>query len=305
MNDARNPAGSASGPAVDPVPLPVVPSIPAVPDFMDLEVPDYAYMFGFIQADGHLQPGPGQKGRLSVEIGFRDLHILEAFARLTPYYSRIRERSRDTNFSPGHRSVVWTLCSLEARTTLNRLGMPYGKKSRDIAPPTAPFSVGAYLRGILDADGAVGFTGQGFPYVALATSSTAIARFYAEYAKRITGADRTVARNRRDQVYNILYCKEEAQALALDLYPAGALCLRRKQEAAESLRHWVRPQGMRKVTRRRWEDWEDEVLLSGVTLAAAARQLERSLSSCQLRQWRLRNGIAPAPLPREGAASGR
>ena len=36
-------------------------------EFMDLTVPEYAYMFGFLQADGHLAKGTGQKGRLTVE----------------------------------------------------------------------------------------------------------------------------------------------------------------------------------------------------------------------------------------------
>ncbi|MFF1479315.1 hypothetical protein ACFVYD_17430 [Streptomyces sp. NPDC058301] len=51
--------------------------------FMDLEDPRYAYMFGFLQADGHLAQGTGQKGRLTVEISYRDIGILEEFRRLT------------------------------------------------------------------------------------------------------------------------------------------------------------------------------------------------------------------------------
>ncbi|MFD0069102.1 hypothetical protein ACFV99_34715 [Streptomyces sp. NPDC059944] len=54
------------------------------PGFKDLEVPDYAYMFDFLQADGHLSKGPGQKGRLRVELNTRDVGILREFQRLTP-----------------------------------------------------------------------------------------------------------------------------------------------------------------------------------------------------------------------------
>ncbi|MEU2548641.1 hypothetical protein ABZ618_24930 [Streptomyces roseolus] len=44
--------------------------------FMGLEDPEYAYMFDFLQADGHLAQGPGQKGKLTVEINACDAHIL-------------------------------------------------------------------------------------------------------------------------------------------------------------------------------------------------------------------------------------
>ncbi|WP_308402299.1 hypothetical protein [Streptomyces telluris] len=138
--------------------------------FMDLEGPRYAYMFGFLQADGHLQAGTGQKGRLTVEISHRDIGILRAFQQLCPYNSTITERTRATNFSASHHSAIWTLCALEARDRLVELGIPYGKKSTRITPPPVPFSRRDYLRGIIDADGAVGFTSQGLPFVSLATT---------------------------------------------------------------------------------------------------------------------------------------
>ncbi|MFJ4340469.1 hypothetical protein [Streptomyces sp. NPDC088915] len=105
--------------------------------FMNLEVPGCAYMFGFLQTDGHLARGTGRKGRPSVEIKVRDAHILYEFQRLTPYYSSITERVRTTNFAEQHHSATWTLCALEARTTINELGIPYGKKSRIIRPPAS------------------------------------------------------------------------------------------------------------------------------------------------------------------------
>ncbi|MEV6021239.1 hypothetical protein [Streptomyces sp. NPDC051997] len=74
------------------------------PAFMDLEVPDYAYMFGFLQADGHLSKGTGQKGRVSVELSARDVGILREFQRLTPYNSSITGRTRTTNFAASHES---------------------------------------------------------------------------------------------------------------------------------------------------------------------------------------------------------
>ncbi|GAA3088199.1 hypothetical protein ACFQ0X_19945 [Streptomyces rectiviolaceus] len=263
--------------------------------FMDLEVPDYAYMFGFLQADGHLQQGPGQKGRLTVEINVRDIEILRAFQRLTPYNSTISERTRDTNFSEAHHSATWSLCSLEARTRINQLGLPYGRKSKKIAPPRVEFSRRDYLRGVIDADGSVGYTSQGFPFISLTTASTAVGVYLCRYARMLTGAERLIKRNTRDEIYNISYEKEPAMQLAADLYYPGCLSLERKQMKAEALASWVRPAGMKVSPKRRWKEWEDQILLDLCSPTAAAEALGRTVQSCNLRHWRLRNGQVPLP----------
>ncbi|WP_445528293.1 hypothetical protein [Streptomyces cyslabdanicus] len=263
---------------------------------MDLMVPKYAYMFGFLQADGHLYQGAGRKGRLSVEINARDVDLLHAFRKLTPYYSRIAERTRSTNFAETHRSAVWTLCSLEARTKLNELGLPYGRKSKTISPPDGHFSERDYLRGVIDADGSLGHTKQGWPFIALTTASTAIGAYLCCYAQQVTGAGRTLKRNTRDGIYNVLYTKENAQRLAADLYYEGCLALQRKKTAADSLSMWVRPADMRVAPeRRRWAAWEDHVLLRLNNDTAAAEQLKRTEKSCSIRLWRLRTGRVPMP----------
>lgn len=264
--------------------------------FMDLEVPEYAYMFGFLQADGHLRQGPGQKGRLSVEINVRDIEILHEFQRLTPYNSTISERTRATNFAESHHSAIWSLCSLEARTTINQLGLPYGRKSKKITPPRVEFSRRDYLRGVIDADGSVGYTGQGFPFVSLTTASTAVGVYLCRFARMLTGAERIIQRNARDGIYNIVYTKEAAMKLVADLYYPGCLALERKQTAAASLAVWVRPTDMRVAPeRRRWKEWEDRVLLEQGTPAAGAEALGRTAQSCNLRLWRLRSGRVPMP----------
>ncbi|MGW8764629.1 LAGLIDADG family homing endonuclease [Streptomyces sp. NPDC055815] len=106
------------------------------------------------------------------------------------------------------------------------------------------FSRRDYLRGVIDADGSVGFTGQGFPFVSLTTASTAIGAYLCHYAKRITGASRQIRRNSRDGIYNVLYTKEAAVQLAAHLYYPGCLALQRKKSAAASLIEWVRPAEM-------------------------------------------------------------
>ncbi|MBK5990849.1 LAGLIDADG family homing endonuclease [Streptomyces microflavus] len=268
----------------------------ATSSFMDLEDPRYAYMFGFLQADGHLASGTGRKGRLTVEIGVRDIAILREFQQLTPYNSSITERVRSTNFAEQHHSATWTLCDLEARTRINGLGLPYGRKSKRITPPRVEFSRRDYLRGIIDADGSVGHTGQGLPFVSLTTASAAVGAYLCRYAKVVTGAARQIGRNARDGVYNVVYTKEAAVQLAEHLYYPGCLSLARKRTAATSLASWERPATMRvRPPGRRWRPWEDRVLLALDDDTASAAELGRSKASCSVRLWRLKTGQVPRP----------
>lgn len=269
---------------------------PNADQFMDLTLPEYAYMFGFLQADGHLHQGPGRKGRLSLEISARDIDLLRRFQELTPYYSSISGRTRSTNFAETSHTAVWTLCSLKARTLINELGLPYGSKSKDIHPPRSEVSHRDYLRGLIDADGSVGYTSKGFPFVSLTTASTAIGTYLCRYAKGITGAERAIKRNARDNIYNVLYMMELAQKLAAHLYYPGCLSLERKRSAADSLVTWRRPGNMRAAhTQRRWTDAEDRVLLKLNSPKLAAQALGRTAQSCNLRLWRLRTGQVPKP----------
>ncbi|MDX3643910.1 LAGLIDADG family homing endonuclease [Streptomyces sp. MB09-02B] len=263
---------------------------PSAHEFMDLTVSEYAYMFGFLQADGHLYQGEGRKGRLTVELSVQDIDLLYRFKYLTPYNSRVTERVRSTNFADSHHSATWSLCSLEARTKLNQLGLPYGRKSKTIAPPRVAFSRRDYLRGLIDADGAVGYTGSGWPFICLATASTAIVAFVRSYAQEITGVERLARRNTRDEIYNITFEKEAAQELTADLYYPGCLSLGRKQVKADSVSHWARPADMRIVnSRRAWTAYEDRMVLDQDDIVAVATELGRTENSCRRRRWRLRN----------------
>ncbi|MFC7911624.1 LAGLIDADG family homing endonuclease [Streptomyces nigra] len=269
---------------------------PIADQFMDLTVPQYAYMFGFLQADGHLSGEPRRRGRLTVEIGARDIDLLREFQKLTPYNSSITERTRSTNFSAIHTSAVWCVCSLEARTKINQLGLPYGHKSRTITPPSVAFSGRDYVRGVIDADGSVGCTSQGSPFVSLTTSSTAVATYVSSYVKDITGADRTLKRNRRDDVYNILYTKEAAQQLAAHIYYQGCLSLDRKRSAAHSLGRWTRPASMKhRPPRIQWTPEMDRILLAAPTITHAAAELGYSSTPCRRRRWNLLHGVVPLP----------
>jgi hypothetical protein len=261
--------------------------------FMDLEIPEYAYMFGFLQMDGHLARDTGRKGRLTVEISARDESVLHQFQRLTPYPSSLTTRTRTTNFSSAHTSTIWTLCALEARERLAALGLPYGRKSAIVRPPRVPFARRDYVRGLIDADGSVGHTAEGLPFISLATASTAIATYLCFYVRQTTGTERRTRRNARDGVYNVAYMRETAVELARHLYYPDALALERKHASAQRIAAWVRPDGIAKrPPSRRWRPHEDRALLEIGDPATAAHRLGRSTASCGMRLWRLRNGHA-------------
>ncbi|MEW2119097.1 LAGLIDADG family homing endonuclease [Streptomyces sp. NPDC005474] len=263
--------------------------------FMDLKDPDYAYMFGFLQADGHLSQQSRQRGRLTVEINARDIDILRKFQKLTPYNSTISARTRTTNFAENSHTAIWTLCSLEARSKLNELGLPYGRKSRTIAPPHGKFSSRDYLRGVIDADGSVGYS-QSYPFISLTTASTPIMAYMCSYAEELTGAERRLQRNQRDGIYNIMYITEAAKSLVTHLYYPGCLALARKQTAAASVTAWKRPAGSKpRPPRIEWSQQMDRTLLAAPTIADAAAILGYSWSACQVRRSKLLHGRVTLP----------
>ncbi|MER7845601.1 LAGLIDADG family homing endonuclease [Kitasatospora sp. NPDC096077] len=256
--------------------------------FFDLERPEHAYMFAFLQADGHLTEQSRNRGRLSVELSARDAPILEEFQRLCPYNSTISYRTRTTNFKADHTSVTWTVCAREFREELQALGLPVGRKSEIVAPPSVPFSQRDYLRGLIDADGSVGLTAQGLSFISLTTQSDAIASFFVGCAEELSGAGRRIfRRNSRDGIYNIVYTREEAVAIANALYYAQCLSLPRKLSGAAQAATWCRPTGMKRVNRRSWTKAEDDILVAAPSIRAAARQLGRTEQSCNLRRWRI------------------
>lgn len=263
---------------------------PAKP-FFDLEVPAHAYLFGLLQADGAHSQGQRNSGCVSLELKAEDEELLRQIVHLCPWYSSVHHRYRDTNFVQGHRSVVWTLCSWDARVELAALGLPPGRKALRTRPPTQAMSERDYLRGLMDGDGSVGFTGAGRPFASFVTASEAMARYWELCVLRLTNARRQSNPTSRDGVYNPMVQNEPARDLATYLYRNGDLALRRKAVLAGQVAAWERPAGMRKqAARRRWTNAEDAVLATNARTTDLAVRLGRSPNSVATRRWRLRRG---------------
>jgi hypothetical protein len=261
-------------------------------DHFDLRIPELAYLLGFLQGDGHMQKYTRNRGRISVEIQVGDLSLLEGFQAVLPVYSSIHTRIRDTNFKDGYTSAIWRLYDQDVRTCLSTLGLPYGPKSRVVEVPSEPFSEPDYFRGFLDADGSLGFTSCGFPFVSWCTTSPSMAKGLETFLFGITGKQKATNPNTRDQAYNIMVTKEDAQDVAKCLYYEGCFALERKAKAARAIQGWVRPATMKKVTwaRKRWTPEEDRFVLSH-PVQDSVKELNRTKRSIQVRLSRLRKRI--------------
>jgi hypothetical protein len=219
-------------------------------------------MLGFMQADGHLQMNSRNRGKLSIEIGEKDADILYQFKKLVGCVSHIRKRTRNTNFKDNYTSISWTVHDLGFRTAINEAGVPYGPKSSIIKPPDSDHVKRDYWRGIIDADGSVGITGLGFPFISLVTSSTFLAESFFDLIEEHCGYRPNVKPNKRDGIRNIIIAKEKAQALIQYLYADSCIGLKRKAILAKQALKWKRPENFRSIDVIRWSEKEVAYVLS-------------------------------------------
>ena len=257
---------------------------------LNLNEPAVAYMFGFLQADGHLYANSRNRGKLTLELNSEDRWIVEQFALLVPFYSSIKQRTRTTNFQENHRSVVWAVHNRSFREALIDSGIPAGRKSDIIAVPLGEYSQRDYFRGIVDADGSLGITGMGFPFVSIITTSTNLAVSYNEFLREQFGCRKKIQRNNRDNVFNITVMKEDAQALAATLYYDGCLALPRKQAKVPAILSWQRPAGMKQKFYQDWCEAQDRFILTH-PINEAALHLGRTEQSIKMRLWRLKSKV--------------
>lgn len=254
---------------------------------LDLNNPIHAYLYGFIQTDGHLSQETRNRGKLRIEISIKDVDVLEQLSYAIPCNSKISFRTRNTNFADEKLFASLTVCEKRFRDELIELGMVYGKKSDKIKVPCRSFSEIDYFRGIIDGDGSLGFTANQFPFLSLCIASEKIAVAYEAFTRKITGKEKTLNRNSRDRVYNISLFKEDAQHVAATLYYKGCVAIPRKKSLALEIQLWKRPETMKRVLNKKfWTDEQDNFILSN-TIEESAFALKRTPQSIKMRLWRL------------------
>lgn len=263
--------------------------------YINLKVPEYSYFFGFAQTDGSLSSPKKfpNKGKFQIEINGKDLHILKSFKNLFPsVYSSIKKRVRNTNFKNNHTSYVWVISNKSFRDEINKLGIPYGKKSEIIYPPKTDFCERDYVRGLIDGDGSLGITARNVPFVSFTVKSEKLKDYLLDVIEKIAEERKRVNRNTRDNIYNIMINRERAQDFIKYLYYPECLCLKRKLKSAKTALKWKRPKGLIRILNKKfWDKIQDEYILKH-KIDESCNYLKRTRRSIGMRLWRLRNNKA-------------
>ena len=259
-----------------------------------------SYILGLFQADGHLHKTGCSSGCFTISLQKRDRPLLEEVRTRVPFPIGLHDYVVDTNFKQNYEHGVLSCASKEACAWINDLGVPYGRKSEIVAPPTIPFSEPDYYRGIIDGDGSLGLTAKGRikPFLSIVTASEALKVGYVEFLRGITGKGKKLNRNKRDNVYNICLYTEDAQKATSVLYYPGCFAMPRKLEKAEDVMGWVRPAEMRVVEERNEWTQEEDRIVRKYPVETAAQILGRSCSSVANRRFRLRQVTSTEPFCR-------
>ncbi|MFJ1460723.1 hypothetical protein [Nocardia sp. N2S4-5] len=224
---------------------------------------------------------------MSIEISERDADILPRLQRHIPVHTYIGARTRRTNFASVYVTNFLYMYSRTARVEFEEFGVLVGRKHDLIRPPDQEYSRPDYLRGIIDGDGAIGFTARGYPFISLVTASPFIAEHFCAEIASVCGVTRTARRNRRDGCFNVMVANGPAVELARWCYPWRCLSIRRKAAAAREVGRWVAPNLRYGCARKSWTDEEDAEILSDRTVKELAELLGRTESSVGMRRWRL------------------
>lgn len=206
---------------------------------LDLTLPTHSYFYGFALGDGTISLKDRNRGRFSIELHVDDLELLMRFQDLFPVPSLLKTRTRDTNFKKGHRAATWTVTARIFREELMAFGFPAGKKDAVIRPPDRPFCKRDFFRGLVDADGSLGYApSMGKPFLSLVTKSNVMADAFKSYLESVTAWRPTTTPNKRDSAYNIMVIGEKAQLAVQDLYVDADIALARKAAAVPEMLRW-------------------------------------------------------------------
>lgn len=209
---------------------------------MDLLKESDAYIYGLFLADGCLSESTRNRGKLRIELSIRDIEVLYRIESFFSGYScRIGTRRRDTNFKKDYESCSLTFHSLDLRTNLKSLGFPAGNKSEIANVPNCGYNAVAFWRGYLDGNGSFCISSKNIPLVSMGTKSESLKEAYVRFLKEVTGEQKQVNRNKRDNFYNIISYRERALELVKCLnYATAEVFITRKREAALNLLEWSR-----------------------------------------------------------------
>lgn len=207
---------------------------------------DFSYFYGIMQTDGSLYETTRNRGKLVLEISERDSDLIYLLDKIIDEKHTISRRERVTNFSNNEikKYISIRYCGLSFRDKIKSFGFPVGEKSSIIEPPNKSFNEVDYVRGLIDGDGSLGITSKNIPFVSFVTASEKLKDFYIDFLFRVTNKKKNINRNKRDNIYNIMITKEDAQKVVSILYYNDCNAMKRKKEKAIQVVDWVRPISM-------------------------------------------------------------
>ena len=229
--------------------------------FKNLIKKDFSYILGFLHGDGSYYEQTRNRGRISIELSYKDKDILDKFEEiLSEIGVKVGrgERVRDTTFKKNYRTSQLNIYDWEFRKFIK---VPVGKKPSIIDPYNYNTISKDYIRGLTDADGSMGITSKNRPFWSLTTSSDKVKEFILENIEKVTGVEKEINRNKRDNVYNITLFDEDAIEYLNYLYKDSNLYLERKFKSYKYTLTWQRTVPKRSSCGR-WKPHEVKVLLS-------------------------------------------
>lgn len=247
--------------------------------FKDLLVLDeYAYVYGFLIADGSIhRTGQYRKAKISFEINERDESILYKMASIMgDYRPKISHRTKDTNFKDNNKLTCLRFNNTQLADELEECGVFSGKKSNICTTPIVEYHEQAFFRGLFDGDGSLGFTSSGVPFISIVTASEDMKNAILQLGEKLTKTKKVTSRNKRDNVYNIMWTNEDAITIAKYLYGYETnFKLDRKYASYLKMLSWVRTKPHRITI-----DWDDQMdaIIMGNTPYIAAKIL--GISQC-------------------------
>ena len=254
-----------------------------------ISLEERSYIIGLFQGDGNLSKSTRNRGKLSYEISKRDADIIYKLEKLFSNHVNITisERCRSTNFKDDFDCICLTIFNMKFREELNKF-LPYGKKSLLIKPQLT-LSDKDYIRGLIDSDGSLGRTSNKRCFISLCTASKYIKEFLIDSIFKITGREKVINRNKRDNIYNITLFDEDAKLYAEYLYKDSQLYIDRKYEAYKNIMLWERPIGQKRIFKKTWLPEEDRFIKNDeFSIQEKMKLLGRSEKSICMRLHRLR-----------------
>jgi hypothetical protein len=257
----------------------------------------FSYMVGLFQGDGTLYETTRNRGKLTYEISLKDKDIIDKLKTTLSVLDikiKITTKTRNTNFKEDYESIILCVYNKEFRDLFHNY-VPSGKKSEKVEYSNS-LLLQHYLRGLSDADGSLGITKDNRCFLSICTSSEEVKKVVCETIKKITGLEKRINRNKRDNVYNIVIYNEDAILFCNYLYKnvvfSKDLFIDRKFNKYEEIKKWKREVNKKENRKKTWNQEEDLILLdNNLELKDKQKILNRSVGSLKMRLWKLKNRV--------------